>query len=589
MRRFIILLWLLAVVSSCGPRFEKEITTDEIESHIAFLASDEMKGRYPGTEEDHVLTRYIASQLKREGLLLYERDGLQPFDVVTDVEAGPGNALSFGGTELDPGSDFRPFPFSADGSAEGEVIFTGYGFRITGDSLRRDDYAPVDVTGKLVMLLRGAPGNGEGSSPYVNYSEDRGKALLASDLGAAGVILVSGPSFDQEDALVELGGKQAPVPVPVIHMRRAAADRFLVSAGADSVSILESRSMAGGGPVSFATGARINMTADLQPHTVKTANVIARLRGSDPVLRSQYVLLGAHHDHLGMGGPGSPSRRPDTTAVHPGADDNASGVAGVLEISEYLVSRSPSRSMLFLTFGAEEMGLMGSRYFTEHPTVDLSGVQAMINLDMVGRLNADRQLQVGGIGTSPVFRTILDSLNREYGFSLKYSEEGYGPSDHASFYAGDIPVLFISTGAHPDYHTPADKAEKINLEGCREVYMFAADIAEDLANRADKIAFTEAGPKVRIARHGREGKITLGLMPDVTYGGNRGMPVMFVTEGRPAAIGGKQKGDTITAIEGKHVGNVYDYMNRLDRLKEDMVVVVTVKRGEDMLDLFIQL
>jgi len=589
MKRFVIFLWFPLAIIACSPRFEKEITVDEIENHISYLASDELKGRYPGTAEDEMLTAYIATQWKQAGLILYEKDGLQSFNVVTDIEAGADNALAFNGVHLELGSDFRPFPFSASGSARGEVIFAGYGFQIAEDTIRWNDYEPVDVTGRLVMLLRGAPGDGEAASPYINYSEDRGKALLAADQGAAGVIFVSGPAYDPGDELVELSVKQHPVPIPVIHMHRDAADRFLKASGADSVSTLASRIASAGGPVSFATGEEISMTADLQPNLVETANVMARLKGADPALRTEFVLLGAHHDHLGMGGPGTSSRQPDTLAVHYGADDNASGVAGVLEISEYLVAESPSRSMLFLTFGAEEMGLVGSKYFTEHSPVDLSKVQAMINLDMLGRLNDDRQLQVGGIGTSPVFRPLLDSLNREYHFSLKYSSEGYGPSDHASFYAEDVPVLFISTGAHPDYHTPADNLAGINLEGSGEVAMFVADIAKALANRTEKIAFTEAGPKVRVSRHGRHGKVTLGLMPDVAYDGNRGMPVMFVTEGRPAAIGGIQKGDTITSIEGKSVGNVYDYMSRLDQLEKDMVIVVTVKRGEDLLDLVVRL
>lgn len=589
MRHALIFLWFALLISACAPRFEKEITLEEVENHLAMLASDDLKGRYPGTEEDETLTRYISGELKRAGLILHEKDGLQRFDIVTDLSEGPGNSLSFSGIILDPGTDFRPFPFSADGSATGEVIFAGYGFRIDEDTLQWNDYASVEVSGKVVMLLRGAPGSREATSPYMNYAEDRGKALLASDLGAAGIILVSGPGDDPEDPLVELSGKQHPLRVPVIHMRRPAADRFLAAAGIGPVAQLESGFEAARQPLTFATGTEISMKTDLEPVTVGTANVIAGLRGADPLLRSEYVLVGAHHDHLGMGGPGTSSRRPDTLAVHYGADDNASGVTGVLEISEYLVAESPSRSMLFITFGAEEMGLVGSKYFTEHAPVELPAIQAMINLDMVGRLNAERQLQIGGVGTSPAFRALLDSLNREYDFNLKYASEGYGPSDHASFYAMDVPVIFISTGAHADYHTPADNLSGINLEGSVEVYRFVASLAETLANRKERIAFTEAGPKVRIERHGREGKVTLGLMPDVTYDGNRGLPVMFVTEGRPAAIGGILKGDTITAIEGKSVGNVYDYMSRLDELEEGRVIIVTVKRGEDQMDFYIRL
>jgi hypothetical protein len=333
----------------------------------------------------------------------------------------------------------------------------------------------------------------------------------------------------------------------------------------------------------------VDITVDLQPKKMVTSNVIATLKGSDPSLNEEYVIIGAHHDHLGMGGPGTSSRAPDTIAVHYGADDNASGVAGVLEISEVMSVAAPARSLVFATFGAEEMGLVGSKYLSENPPVDLDAVQAMINLDMIGRLNEDRQLQVGGIGTSPGFRDLLDSINGHFGFRLKYSNEGYGPSDHASFYAKDVPVIFISTGAHPDYHTPGDHLSAINLAGSQEVMLFAAEVATALANQRERIAFAEAGPKVRGSSRSLRGGITLGLMPDVTYDGSDGMPVMFVTEGKPAAVGGIQKGDIIVSIEGKNVGNVYDYMSRLEQLKEGMDIVVTVKRDEDLLDLVIRI
>lgn len=588
-RRIVIALLIPAGIFSCKPRFEKEITTTELENHIAYLASDSLKGRYPGTPEDHLLTEYIASELKKAGLVLHQKSGLQPFEIVTDIEAGQGNQFRFGETELLYDSDFRPFSFSASGSARAEVVFAGYGFQVNGDEIQWDDFKPVDVTDKWVLIFRGVPGSQDGSSPFMNYSEDRGKALIASDLGAAGVIFVSGTSYSATDQLEELEGKQHPLSIPVIQISRSAANRVFAAAGADSLSVYETTLGSGSQPTSFNTGIEADITVDLIPKKMKTANVIGVLRGADPARRTQYVVLGAHHDHLGMGGAGSSSRQPDTLAVHYGADDNASGVAGVLEIAEMMVTRSPSRSVLFTTFGAEEMGLVGSRYFTEHAPIDLSSVQAMINLDMIGRLNEERQLQVGGIGTSPSFRQILDSVNVSYGFSLTYSNEGYGPSDHASFYARDVPVLFISTGAHPQYHTPADQLERINLEGSAAVSRYVAEVAEVLANASEKITFAEAGPKVKGSSRGRRGGITLGLMPDVTYEGNDGMPVMFVTEGKPAAVGGIQKGDIITAIEGKSVGNVYDYMSRLDQLKEGMSIVVTVTRDGDPVELVVRL
>ena len=585
----ILFLLPLSLLFSCQPKFEEEVTIPEIEEHIAFLASDELKGRYPGTTEDLEMAGYLASEFKKAGLQLYGKTGVQHFDIVSEIEAGEDNRFQMGESELSLDSGYAIFSFSHSGTASAEVVFAGYGFQIEEEELQWDDYASVDMAGKWVMILRGVPGMQEATSPYMNYSEDRGKALLASDQGAAGVIFVSGSSFDPKDQLVELKGKQHPLSIPVVHMSRIAADKLLALSEHDSLSVIDSGIATTLQASSFATGVEVSITVDLQPKKMKTSNVIATLEGSDPVLKNEYVVIGAHHDHLGMGGPESSSRTPDTVAVHYGADDNASGVAGVLEASEWLSAQSPARSVLFATFGAEEMGIIGSKYLAENAPIDISTIQVMINLDMIGRLNEERILQVGGVGTSPGFKNLLDSINGSYEFNLKYANEGYGPSDHAAFYAKDVPVLFISTGAHAEYHTPDDQLSAINLEGTREVIAFASEVAAALAGQKERIAFTEAGPKVRGSSRGRRGGITLGLMPDMTYDGSEGMPVMFVTEGRPAAVGGIQKGDIIVAIEGKSVGNIYDYMARLDGLKEGMSIVVQVKREGDLIDLVIRI
>jgi len=585
----LIFIVLIPLFISCQSRFEPEITTVEIQEHISYLASDELGGRYPGSQEDGLLADYITGSYKAAGLELFEKSGLQHFDIVTDIETGPENSLDFNGQTLEPGVDFKPISFSGNGSISAELVFAAYGFSVDQDDLKRNDYQSIDPTGKWVMILRGVPGKQEPSSPYINYSEDRGKALLASDLGAAGVLLVSGEVFDPKDGLDELKGKQHALSIPVVQITRMSAERILVAAGADSLAVLDRQISDSGERASFATSLELSVSVDLQPKKVNTANTLAFLEGSDPELKEQYVVLGAHHDHLGMGGPGSSSRAPDTIAIHYGADDNASGVAGVMEISEFMISRSPARTMVFATFGAEEMGLVGSKYLTENSPFDLSDVQVMINLDMVGRLNEERQLQIGGVGTSPGFESLLDSLNSKYGFSLKFSTEGYGPSDHAAFYAKDVPVLFISTGAHSDYHTPSDNLASINMEGATEVISYVADIAEALANKKERIAFAEAGPKVRGSSRGRRGGITLGLMPDMNYDGSEGMPVMLDTKGKPAAVGGIQKGDVIIAIEGNSVGNVYEYMSRLGQLKEGMDIVVTVNRGDDKMEILVRI
>jgi hypothetical protein len=535
------------------------------------------------------MAEYLAREFKKAGLQLYERTGMQHFEVVQEIEAGEGNIFRLGTEDLTMNEEYSVFPFSHSGTRSGEVLFAGYGFQIDEEELQWDDYASLSPENKWIMILRGVPGTQGTASPYVNYGEDRGKALLASDLGAAGVIFVSGTSFDPQDQLVQLAGKQHPLSIPAVHLSRRAANQLLLAAGKDSLSLLETRLTELLQPVSFATAVEAEITVDLQPRKMETSNVIATLEGSHEGLNKEYVIVGAHHDHLGMGGPGTSSRTPDTVAVHYGADDNASGVAGVLEASEWLSAHIPARSVLFTTFGAEEMGIIGSKYLVENSPVNMEDVQVMINLDMIGRLNEDRQLQVGGIGTSPGLQNLVESINSNYDISLKFSNEGFGPSDHASFYAKDVPVLFISTGAHSDYHTPGDDLSSINLEGAREVTAFVAEIAAALANQHERIAFTEAGPKVRGSSRGRRGGITLGLMPDMTYDGSEGMPVMAVTEGRPAAVGGIQKGDIIVAIEGKSVGNIYDYMARLDGLKEGMSIVVQVKRDGDLIDLVVRI
>jgi hypothetical protein len=312
-----------------------------------------------------------------------------------------------------------------------------------------------------------------------------------------------------------------------------------------------------------------------------THNVVGWLEGTNPALKDEFVVIGAHYDHLGMGGPGSGSRAIDTVAVHNGADDNASGVAGLLELAQYFADRKnrPERSLLFIAFGAEEMGLIGSKYFVENPLIDLSKIMAMINLDMIGRLKDHRTLSVGGTGTSSRSEAILDDLAKASTLKMQYSKEGYGPSDHASFYGKDIPVFFITTGAHDDYHTPRDRAELINAEGEAEVVAFTADLAVALANFHERLVFMEAGPKER-QRHGYNFKVTLGIMPDFAGSGDDGLRVDAVRPDGPAHAGGLLKGDKIVAIEGKPVGNIYDYMGRLKSLEAGQIITVDVMRAD---------
>jgi len=579
----------LILITGCSPNFEKEITRGEIQSIVQFLASDSLEGRYPGTEDDSALTHYIARQFDRAGLVAGEQEGIQTFPVPIRVKPGPVISLSVEGKPLSKNNDFIVSSFSASGTTSAPAVFAGYGFIIDTDSMQWNSYRGVDLQDCWVILFTGHPGPDQQEKSFRDYTPLRNKALEAADRGAAGVIFIDPPGKNPQDTLHFYNDRKPPMDIPILHMARQAANTHIFSQKGYTVEALQKEIEKEMVPLSLVIEREIEAVTEIITETIQTHNVFASMKGSVPSYAGEYIMIGAHHDHLGRGGKGSSSRQPDTMAIHYGADDNASGVTGVIQISENLVSRSPARSFIFATFGAEELGLLGSRYFADHPPVAINRVKTMINLDMVGRLRKDRRLRIGGVGTSPIFRSLIDTVNKKYEFRIQYSREGYGPSDHASFYAKDIPVLFISTGAHSDYHTPADTPSELNYEGMVEVISFIADLAYELGDYRDFIPYSRAGPKAASpSRHGY-GEVTLGLMPDVTYEGNKGMPVMFVSEGKPAAIGGMKDGDTIKALDGKPVGNVYDYMTRLGKLEKGQNVIVTVKRKQDTLDLLIQL
>jgi len=324
---------------------------------------------------------------------------------------------------------------------------------------------------------------------------------------------------------------------------------------------------------------------------VNTANVIAILPGSEADKDSSYILCGAHYDHLGLGGPGSGSRMPDTNAVHYGADDNASGVAAVLELARYFSTKenAPRRSMVFMAFGAEEMGLLGSAHYTANSLLPLDKCLAMVNFDMVGRLDPEkRTIIIGGTGTSEEAVGLLDKAGESHMLNASYSAAGYGASDHSSFYVKNIPVFFISSGAHQDYHTPFDDVEHINFEGMADIIAYSATLMQELDGFSGRLNFKEAGPKNK-KRHGYKFKVSLGIMPDFASQENNGLGVSAVSKDGPAWNGGMLKGDRIIAINGKEVTNIYSYMSRLKELKAGETAIVDVVREGKKQVLLIQL
>jgi hypothetical protein len=322
-----------------------------------------------------------------------------------------------------------------------------------------------------------------------------------------------------------------------------------------------------------------------------THNIIAVLPGKDKHLRNEYIVVGSHYDHLGLGGQNSGSRRPDTLGVHPGADDNASGDAVVLELAKYFKKARSSRSIIFAFFGAEEQGLIGSKNFLEwmknddtrriNLPVDKKGIVAMVNLDMVGRMR-DNAMSVSGTGTSSEFKAMVEAVAAQTNLNVACTPDGYGPSDHASFVAQDIPVLFLTTGGHMEYHTPDDVPPTLNYEGLQQTLDFSKELITRIASMPSTPDYISV-PSTNKMKHGKF-KVTLGLMPDV-MGASRipGLRADIVVAGKSAHNAGIRSGDVIQEIDCKPVTNMDDYMQRLSELEPDTTVPVKVLRNEETL------
>ncbi|MBZ0179873.1 MAG: M20/M25/M40 family metallo-hydrolase [Melioribacteraceae bacterium] len=583
------IFFVLSFVIVAQAQESEEITVDELTAHIKYLASDELEGRKPGTLGGKLAAEYIRNELKKNSIKLLGEDGFQNFDVLKGIEVGEGTKFLIGEKELEFSKDYSLFPISSEGDAISSTVFCGYGFSIDEENLNWNDYKDIDVTGKWVIVLRGAPIDSTGR--FENYSALRKKALTAKDNGAAGIIFVSGLQFDPDDELVELdNSRESNVGIPVLQLKRNVLDEIFTEFEI-SVEQMEAFYAENLAPYSIALDIPFDISVKIKKLTDKTQNIIAIVEGSDPVLKDEYIIIGAHYDHLGMGGPGSGSRRPDTIDVHNGADDNASGSAAILEIIEKIQANASEfkRSIIFVAFAAEEMGLLGSKYFTENPPVPLEKIKFMINLDMVGRLNEeDKSISIGGTGTAVGLPELINDVLNSYEMKATLSPEGFGPSDHASFYAKDIPVMFLFTGIHDDYHTPEDDWDKLNFEGEKLVSDFAYSIIERISNLDLSLVYQEAGPKERSSET-RKFKVTLGIMPDVAASDSRGLRVDGVIKDRPAFYAGMRKGDVIISMDGKEVGDIYDYMNRLSSFKQGQRITVEVLRGEEKVILIVEL
>ena len=320
-----------------------------------------------------------------------------------------------------------------------------------------------------------------------------------------------------------------------------------------------------------------------QGEKIKIPNVVGMVPGT--TLKDEYIVIGAHFDHLGYGGAHSGSLEMNSSAIHNGADDNASGIAGMLELASKLSSerKKIKRSLVFIAFNAEEQGIFGSKYFVKNSPVNTSNIITMINLDMIGRLN-NLSLNISGTGTSPLFNNILDKISKKHYLNINKNPEGFGPSDHSSFYSNNIPVLFFFTGGHSDYHKPSDDWNKINSSGQKKIVDMIYDVVLEIDNNTKRPKFTEAGPKSMSSPGRVKLKVTFGFMPSYSSTG-KGLGVDGVRTEGPAGKAGLVKGDIILEINGETIKDIYGYMEILEKLKPGESSEVKVLRNNNEITL----
>lgn len=600
MKRYILFIPIILITAGCfapttinnnlknESQLNPEITKNELTRHIEYLASDELGGRFPGTHESKLAQEYIISQLNKSGITPFFDDGyLQKFDFVSNVITIENNSFSINEKNFVLAEDYIPLGFSENATLKAGVVFVGFGFAID-DSIKWNDYEHFDVEDKWVAILRGGPDNNP-KSIFNAHLPLRKKVLLAKDNKAAGVIFIS--QYDEEeDELIKLhyDNSFSGAGIPVIHINHNTANELFAKETIDIETIQEKLISTLKSNSFEIPDVVISASVELEKIRSNAANIVGIIEGNDEFLKNEYIVIGGHYDHLGMGGPESGSMMPDTIAVHNGADDNASGTSSVIEIGEKLAAnrKSLKRSIILINFDAEERGILGAKYFIDSTFIDINNITTMINLDMVGNLSEDK-LTIGGTGTSPSFEELLKNINDEYNFTLKFSPEGFGPSDHAAFYTKDIPVLFFFTGTHDRYHKPTDDFDKINVDGSAIVGNYVYDLVLNLSQQPTKPQFSEAGPK-ESTTPSRRFKVTLGIIP--SHGSQaEGMEVDGLRKDGPAEKGGIKKGDIIISINNKEVKSIYDYMFRLGELKKDQLIIVNVVRNGKTISLEIQL
>lgn len=589
-----------------------------ITQDVTYLAADAQEGRGPGTRGIESAADYIAGVFREAGLKPAPgaQGYFQPFTLKGNptIEGTPTLVIekAEGGKIEAPRDSFSPLAVGSSANLSGvPIVFAGYGITAKDEKLKLDydDYAGQDVQGKVVLLLRREPQLDNENSPFLGkttsvYASVNHKVTNAFQHGAAGVLFVNDRAGLQgnADRLVPLGGfgEEQNSAIPFVMIQRELANQILAAAGAPTLETFETEIDADLKPRTRVLE-KVTLTENvaIERKGITTKNVVGVLEGAGP-LANETIVVGGHYDHLGSGGLTSGSLAFFSRDIHNGADDNASGTAMVMELARRLARRPDPlpRRVVFMAFSGEEKGLLGSRYYVEHPLIPLDQTVMMINFDMVGRLSDKSELTIVGTGSTPGIEELVDALGTASGFVIKKVKgmsDGFGGSDHESFYKKDIPVLFPFTGLHPDYHRPSDDSDKINYPGMARIADLGELILLDVARRPSRPVFAKAAEAPKPAHGGGGGggsgtadpgrlstSAYLGTVPDYT-GEEKGVKLADVRPDSPAAKGGLKGGDVIVGFAGKPISTIYDYTENLGRAKPGDKVEITVKRdGKDV-------
>ena len=566
---------------------QNDPSASRLQQHVSYLASDALDGRRTGTAGANDAARYIAGEFARLGLkpgdsapAARRREVmaryLQQFPYVAGVQLGAGNELKFNETQaLRVGDDWIPLGFSSNARVSGSLAFVGFG--ITASENNYDDYAGVNAKDAIAIALQGTPDGDNPHGRFGRYEGVRWKAIAARNAGAKALIVVAREDDFKNEKLATLTydheGGEAGFPVAVIS--RKSVDSLL---GASTLSQWEKPQA-----TKQTLPGQLSLSIDVVRKEVAAYNVVGVLEGSDRLLKNETIVIGAHYDHLGRGGAGSLA--PRSGEIHHGADDNASGTAGVLELARVFTEQRPrpKRTIVFIAFGGEEEGLLGSNYYVNHPVTPLNNIVAMINMDMIGRMK-DSKLVIGGVGTAKEWRDIIaqGTADPARKFELTMNEDGFGPSDHSSFYGKQIPVLFFWTGTHNDYHKPSDTFDKINYADETRILNLVSYIVKQLDGADKRVTYTTA--KTDPAPRTGGFRVYLGTIPNYADS-NDGLLIDGVREGSPAEKAGLKAGDRVVKIGTHDIKNVYDYTYALGEMKAGEEYVVEVLRGSDRLTL----